>query len=166
MYGFKAIKFEGKRTARKALDTLEDYTPAYAWIDDVAVVSRNGLGAVSIHSTWSEDGAMASDAGWGLVTGGVVGLLFGPAGALAGAAIGGSWGAWIGALEEVDLDDPVLADFANSLAKDSSALILVGEKATLADFDSAIEPFRGEIVSTDLDENDVLAIRKALQAKA
>ena len=36
MYGFKAFIFDGKKTARKAFDTLEDYTPAYAWIDDVA----------------------------------------------------------------------------------------------------------------------------------
>ena len=40
MYGFEAVTFAGKRTARKALDTLEDHAPAYGWIDDVAVVSR------------------------------------------------------------------------------------------------------------------------------
>ena len=40
MYGFKAFVFNGKKTASKALDTLEDHTPLYAWIDDTAVVSK------------------------------------------------------------------------------------------------------------------------------
>ena len=37
MYGFEAVVFNGKRTARKTLDTLEDHAPAYVWIDDVAI---------------------------------------------------------------------------------------------------------------------------------
>jgi hypothetical protein len=36
MYGFRAFVFDGKKTAGKAFDTLEDYTPVYAWIDDFA----------------------------------------------------------------------------------------------------------------------------------
>ena len=43
MYGFKAFLFDGKKTAGKAFDTLEDYTPTYVWIDDVAVISRTAL---------------------------------------------------------------------------------------------------------------------------
>jgi uncharacterized membrane protein len=163
MYGFKAVKFDGKRTARKALDTLEDYIPAYAWIDDVALVSRNHLGFLNIHSTWSADGEIASDTVWGLVTGSLVGLLFGPAGAVAGAALGGESGALMGAFDEAILDDPVLANFANSLDRNTSALILVGEQPTIDDFASAIEPLGGEIVSTGIDEKDIKALRKALK---
>lgn len=163
MYGFKAVKFEGKRTARKALNTLEDYTPSYAWIDDVAVVSRNHLGFLSIHSTWSADGELGEETGWGLITGALVGLLFGPAGAAAGAAMGGSFGAMLGAVEELSFDDPVLSDFASSLDRDTSALILVGEKASIEDFASAVDPLGGTIVSTDIDEKDIKALRKALR---
>lgn len=162
MYGFKAVKFDGKKTARKALNTLEDYTPAYAWIDDVAVVSRNHLGLLSIHSTWSADGAVGEEAGWGLITGGLVGLLFGPAGAAAGAAMGGSFGALFGAIDELAFDDPVLENFASSLDRDTSALILVSEKSMLENFESAVEPLGGTIVSTDIDEKDIEALRKAL----
>jgi len=36
MYVFKAFVFTGKRTAGKALDTLEDRSPAYPWIDDAS----------------------------------------------------------------------------------------------------------------------------------
>jgi hypothetical protein len=74
MYGFEAVIFDGKRTARKALDTLEDSAPVYGWIDDVAIVSRNKLGFISIHSTWAQDDrAVGARGGWGMVTGALVG---------------------------------------------------------------------------------------------
>jgi uncharacterized membrane protein len=167
MYGFEAVIFKGKRTARKAPDTLEDHTPVYGWIDDVAVVSRSKLGFISIHSTWAQDDtAVGAGATWGMVTGALVGLIAGPAGALAGAAGGGSLGALLGAGTEAAFDDPRLDNFAQSLEKDTSAIILVGEKPTIADFGSIVEPLGGKIVKTDLDEKDVNQIRKALKAKA
>jgi uncharacterized membrane protein len=98
-----------------------------------------------------------------MVTGALVGAIAGPGGALAGAATGGSMGALIGLGSEVALDDPRLDDFAQALDKDTSALVLVGEKATVADFGAVVEPLGGKIVKTDLDENDVKAIRKALK---
>ena len=55
MYGFKAFVFDGKKTAKKALDTLEDYTPAYLWIDDVALVTKSKHGSIRVHSTWAQD---------------------------------------------------------------------------------------------------------------
>jgi len=164
MYGFEAVVFVGKRTAHKALDTLEDHAPAYGWIDDVAVVSRSKLGFISIYSTWAQDDrAVGAGAGWGMVTGALLGLMAGPGGALAGAAAGGSMGALIGVGSEVALDDPRLDTFAQALDRDTSALILVGEKPTIADFGSIVEPLGGRIVKTDLTENDVKAIRKALK---
>lgn len=165
MYGFEAVIFNGKRTAGKALETLEDRGgPPIGWINDVAVVSRNKLGFVSIHSTWAQDdSAVGAGAAWGIVTGALLGMLAGPGGALAGAAAGGSMGALIGIGSEVAFDDPRLDDFASSLAKDTSALVLVGEKPTIADFGSIVEPLGGKVVKTDLDEKDVKAIRKALK---
>ena len=76
---------------------------------------------------------------------------------------GGSLGALIGAADEVSFDDPALDDFAASLDNDTSALILVGEQATLADLVSAVEPYGGKIVETDLDEDDIKALRKAMK---
>jgi uncharacterized membrane protein len=164
MYGFKAIVFDGKKTAGKAFDTLEDYTPAYAWIDDAAVVTKSKHGSIGVHSTWAQDdSAVGVGAGLGAVTAGLVGLLFGPVGAATGALAGGSLGALIGDASNVDLDDPVLDDFAASLTDDSSAMVLVGEEATLADFVSAFEPYGGKIVSTDLNEDDIKTLRKDLK---
>jgi len=167
MYGFKAYVFDGKKTAGKAFDTLEDYLPAYYWIDDAAVISRSKNGAIRVHSTWAQDdGEVGADAGFGALTGGLIGVLFGPGGALAGAAIGGSFGAMIGASDEFAFDDPRLDDFAAALTNDTSALVLVGEEATLIDFASAVEPYGGTIIETDLDENDVTALKKALKKAA
>lgn len=164
MYGFKAFVFDGKKTARKAFDALEDYTPAYTWIDDVAEMSRSKHGAISVHSTWAQDD---SEVGWGTglgaVTGGLIGVLLGPGGALAGAAVGGSLGALLGVTDEIAFDDPRLDDFAAALDYDTSALILIGDETTLADFTSAVEPYGGKIVETNLNEDDIKALRKALK---
>jgi uncharacterized membrane protein len=164
MYGFKAFVFNGKKTAGKAFDTLEDHMPVYPWIDDAAVVSRSKLGFTRIHSTWAQDdSAVGVGTGVGAVTGGLLGMLLGPGGALAGAAAGGSLGAMFGVADEIAFDDPRLDDFANSLGKDTSALILVGEKASIADFTSAVQPFGGKVIETNLDDKDVKALRKALK---
>jgi len=166
MYGFKAFVFNGKKTAGKALDTVEDHMPTYTWIEDAAVVSRSKLGIVRIHSTWAQDdSAVGVGTGWGALTGGLLGLLLGPGGALAGAAVGGSVGALFGVSNEVAFDDPRLDDFAASLDYDTSALVLVGEEATLADFVTAVTPFGGKIIETNLNEDDVKALRKALNQK-
>jgi uncharacterized membrane protein len=100
------------------------------------------------------------------MTGAVLGLLLGPGGAMAGAAVGGSMGALMGVSDEIAFDDPRLDDFAASLAKDTSALVLVGEAPALADFTSAVQPFGGKIIETNLDDKEVTALRKALKKKA
>ena len=92
-------------------------------------------------------------------------LLKRPGGALAGAATGGSLGDLFGVTDEIVFDDPRLDEFADSLKKDTSALILVGEAPTLADFTSAVEPFGGVVIQTDLNDNEVNALKKALNKK-
>ena len=163
MVGFKAVTFKGKKTAMKAFHTLEEFTPEYFWIDDVAVVSCSKHGHLMVNSTWGQDNQAGEGLGWGVVAGGLVGALAGPGGALVGATLGGYVGAVAGAGVEIALEDPALDDFAESLQRDTSALIVVGEEATLGDFLSAVEPFGGEVIETTLDEKDVKALRKALE---
>ena len=166
MYGFKAIVFDGRRTAREAFDGLDRHHPAYGWIDDVAEISRNKRGSIRIHSTWAQnDSEVGAGGAYGAVTGGFLGLLFGPGGALAGAAVGGSIGAMLGASNEIAFEDPKLDEFASSLANDSSALILVGETATLGEFESAAESFGGKVIHTDLGEKDIQAIQNAMDLR-
>ena len=167
MYGFKAFVFNGKKTAGRAFDTLEDHMPVYPWIDDAAVVSKNKLGFTRIHSTWAQDdSAVGVGTGLGALTGALVGIVLGPAGVAVGAALGGTAGAVSGAASEIAFDDPRLDDFASSLVKDTSALILVGEKTTIADFTTAVTPFGGKIIETNINEADVKSLRKALKKAA
>ena len=163
MARFKAFTFEGKKTAAKAFRTLEDYSPEYAWIDDVAVLSRNKHGHTRVHSTWAQDETGEEGLGWGAITGGLVGMLAGPGGALAGAALIGGVAGVIGASIDFVVDDPKLDEFASALDKDTSALVLVAEEATLADFATAVEPFGGEVIDTVINEDDIKALRKALK---
>ena len=72
-------------------------------------------------------------------------------------------GAMFGAADEIAFDDPRLDDFATALDKDTSALVLTGEEVILTDFVSAVEPFGGKIIETNLNEDDVKALRKALK---
>jgi uncharacterized membrane protein len=164
MIGFKAVVFKGKKTAAKALDTLEDYSPEYYWIDDVALVSRSKYGHLRVHSTWAQDERGSAGLHWGAITGGLVGLLAGPGGALVGAALGTELGGLIGVSVDIVLEYPKIDEFAETLDKDTSALVLVGEEATLNDFGAAVEPFGGEVIYTNLNEKDIKALRKALKS--
>ena len=164
MYGFKAYVFDGKKTAGKAYDALEEHKPIYPWIDDAAVVSKNKLGFTRVHSTWAQDDtAVGVGTGLGVMTGALLGALLGPGAAAAGAAVGGSVGAVSGVAGESVLSDPRLDDFAASLAKDTSALILVGERASILDFTSAVQPFGGKIIETNLNEKDVKALKQLIK---
>jgi uncharacterized membrane protein len=164
MIGFKAYLFDGKRTASKALDTLEENCVVDPWVDNITVVSRSKHGSLQVHSTWAQDGDTVAGQRWGAVTGGIIGaLLLGPGGALAGAAICGYGGGLLEASIDCAFNDPKLDAFAADLVKDSSALVMVADEETLAGFALAMEPIGGKIIDTELNEDDVKAVHKALK---
>jgi uncharacterized membrane protein len=165
MIGFKAFKFDGRRTAGKALDTAIDNTPAAVWADDVAVISRGKLGALHVHSTWAQDDDnVVGGIGWGALTGGLIGALAGPSGALAGAIGGSSVAGLVGLGVDLAISDPVLEEFAEGLADDTSALVLVADEPTLVEFASGLDFVDAEVIETELSEADVNALRKALKS--
>lgn len=167
MHGLVAVVFDGQRTAGKALETLEDYDPAYPWVEDVAVLSRSKHGVMRVHSTWAQnDSAVGAGMSRGVLTGGLIGLLFGPGGAMAGAAIGASIGGLFGVSSEVLADDPWLDDMVSKLKKDTSALILVGEAPILDEYIATVQALGGAIIRKDLDEADLDALHDALKAPA
>lgn len=152
MKNFKAVTFDGKKSARKVLDAIEDSTYDYLWIDDLALISINKHGRTRIHSTWAQDSdAVGGGIGLGALTGGMIGMLFGPGGALAGAAIAGSIGGLIGHHENVKFDDPKLDDFAASLVPDSSALILIGPQDIIDEYTAVL----ADIVDYDFASYDL-----------
>ena len=49
------------------------------------MVSKSKYGSIRVHSTWAEDDSdVGAGTGFGALTGGLIGLLLGPGGALAG----------------------------------------------------------------------------------
>jgi uncharacterized membrane protein len=161
---FKAFTFNGKSAARKALDKLEWNNDSIYWLDDIAEVSVNKRGTYRVHSTWAQDSSnVPGGIGWGAMLGGLLGALLGPAGAVAGAAAGGSIGGLIGASINVEFNDPVLDNFAASLLPDTSALVILGDQATVAAVTVALAEYEVKVFETELDKDAEKAIRNALK---
>ena len=164
MATFTAYMFDGKRTAQKVLDELEDSANDYMWVDDVAVVSKSKLGLLKINSTWAQDEMGAAGLGWGALTGALLGLMAGPSGALAGAAMGGSLYGLMGATMDLAFDDPKLDEFGAKLKDDSSALVLVTDETYLNEYEATLAPYEGTLIETELNEDDIDYIRKKLKS--
>jgi len=161
---FKAFTFEGKNSAGDALDKLEYDGNAYAWFDDVAVISVNKRGTYRVHSSWAQDSSnVTGGAGYGAFIGGVLGLILGPGGAIAGAAVGGSIGGLIAHHMNLKVEDPVLDDFAASLLHDTSALVLIGEKASLAELTAQLAAYEVKTFETEVDKEVEKSLKKALK---
>jgi uncharacterized membrane protein len=161
---FKAFTFVGKSAARKALDKLEWNDDSVYWLDDIAEVSVNKRGTYRVHSTWAQDSSnVAGGIGWGAMVGGLLGAVLGPAGAVAGAAMGGSLGGLVGASVNLEFDDPILDNFAASLLPDTSALVILGDLATVAAVTTALAEYEVKIFETELDKDAEKALRKALK---
>ena len=169
MIEVKAIVFQGRKTAQKALDAIDE-EGLRTWLDDVAVISRGKKGFIRVNSTWAQDDRdLTVGIGVGALTGALVGAMMGPAGAIAtavgsGALAGGSIGGVLGATMDIALTDPRLEEFASKLDKDTSALILAADTPTIAEFAGAFEAYDAEIIETQLNEHDVKAISEAVKA--
>jgi uncharacterized membrane protein len=161
---FKAFKFVSKSAARKALDELEWNNDSVYWLDDIAEVSVNKKGTYRVHSTWAQDSSNVSGGiGWGAMVGGLLGAVLGPAGAVAGAAMGGSFGGLVGTTVNLAFNDPVLDNFAASLLPDTSALVILGDFATVAAVTTALADYEVTVFETELDKEAEKALRKALK---
>lgn len=169
MIYFKAVTFSGKKTAHKVLDKLEEIATSYIWMEegDIAKISVNQKGHISVHSTWAQDSSFVPGGiGFGALAGGLIGTLLGPGGAMAGAAIGGSMGGLIGEQNNVKFDDPALSEFSASLVNDSSALVLLGPLSAIDEFTdelAALALYEFVAFETELDEAALEALKKAMK---
>jgi uncharacterized membrane protein len=119
-----------------------------------------------VNSTWAEsDDAVVAGTGFGALTGGLIGAMAGPGGALAGALGGGSLAGLMGTTIGMAVADPRLEEFASRLENDTSALVLLADEPTIGDFTSAVEPYDATLVKTEINEHDVKALREALKAE-
>jgi uncharacterized membrane protein len=163
---FIAVTFEGKKTARKVLNKIEDNAKAYIWYEegDYAVVSVNQKGHIRVHSTWAQDSITEpGSVGLGVIAGGILGLMLGPGGALAGAVAGGSMGGLIGKKENINLTDPQLKAFADSLINDTSGIVLIGPSAAIDEFKAELEGFEVEMFETAIDDALLKDLKQVLK---
>lgn len=154
----KAFTFDGKKSAANAFDAIEDRLYDYDWYveGNIAEISVNKYGSYRVHSTWAQDDDnVGGGIGLGAILGSMIGCLFGPGGALAGAALGGSLGGLIGEADNIDLEDPVLDDFAASLIPDSSALIIIGTEAEVAAFSEELADYEVKTFETEVDKETI-----------
>ena len=169
MIYFKAVTFDGKKTATRVFDALEKIDTSYIWLEegDIATISVNQKGHIRVHSTWAQSSTLVSGGiGFGALAGGLIGLLLGPGGALAGAAAGGSIGGMIGNHENVKFEDPVLDDFARSLVNDSSALVLLGPQSAIDEFTDELDKladYEYAAFITELNEAALEELKKAMK---
>jgi hypothetical protein len=132
MRGFGAVVFDGEPSAKAALRTLKAADSADSWTKDVAVVSRNRYGAIHAHTDCAPDeGDVRTVTRAGPPTGAMLSLVYGM-GALMGAS--------------ANPESLASASIAVALIDDTSALLLVADEATLADFVAALAPFGGKII--------------------
>ena len=163
---FKSYVFDGRKSARKALDKIEDSDASYYWIEegDVAEISVNKRGNYRVHSTWAQDSSNVPEGiGFGALLGGMLGVLFGPAGMIAGAAYGGSIGCLIGASNNIDFEDPLLDEFADSLLPDTSALVILGDQETIDEFTEELADYEAKSFLIELDKDAEKALKEALK---
>ena len=161
-----AFVFEGWRTAEKVLAKLEQQSRGERrWIDDVAVISRARSRRTRVTTTWAEDPDDRLASGFGALTGGLIGSMAGPAGALTGALAGGKMFGMVGSGMDMKFEEPELDEFASRLAEDTSALVLLADDETSADFRSAMEPYEATLIETELDDRELSALRELLNSR-
>jgi uncharacterized membrane protein len=156
-----AVKFTGQDEAERVLKSLHAAhgDGASLSIDDSAVVSMDAEGKVKVKN--------AADVGvkWGAVGGGLFGILLtglflGPIGAI---LIGAGVGALIGKTFGMGIDKKFLEQVKAAVTPGTSALCVVVRNGDPNVFFGAIRPYEGEIIYTNLEEEQEEALRRALQ---
>lgn len=163
---FKSFVFDGRKTARKAINKIEDSDNSYLWLEegDYAEISVTKNGNYRVHSTWAQDSSnVPGGIGFGALLGGMLGVLFGPVGLIAGAATGGTIGGLLGRHANVEFNDPVLDDFAAALLPDTSALIILGDQLTVDEFSKELDEYEAKEFITELDREATEALKDLLK---
>lgn len=136
---FAAYVFVGTGTADEELRKAQAAEVVdVMWLDDVAVIEHHRLGHVSIQCVWAQaDPPLNAGAGWGPVTGAMVGTIAGPR----------------------RMDEPALDDLVASLEEGTSALVLVGETG---DFVDAFEDTQARLIEAELADETLDELRPYL----
>ena len=152
------IVFDTAEQAMQARSSLKDLErEGVVKLDDAAVVTRAQDGKVTVKNQ------LDSGVKMGALGGSLVGLLlasvfFPVAGILIGAAAGGA----IGHMLHKDVDQTFVKEVTQKIEPGKSSLFLM-INAGVGMVITALEPYKGEVLQTTLETDDVNALKSALK---
>jgi uncharacterized membrane protein len=136
------VAFDQMDTADEALQAVKRCSRAGAFATlDAAVLIKDHTGRVSIRET--QDVSFSDGALFGAVSGGLLGLMWGPNGAIAGTLIGATIGGLAGGLVDTGLPNTSFRDIQRDLPPSSSALVTVVEARWAHRVVEALAEFQG-----------------------
>ena len=100
--------------------------------------------------------------------GGFVGVLAGlilinPLIAAIGGLTGAAWGAVLGALKEIGIEEDFMKDLSRNLKPGASALFVVARRGRPEKIVDALKPYKGRILQTSLSHQDEARLKAALE---
>jgi uncharacterized membrane protein len=156
-----ALAYDQPDTADRALERIRQLEGAdQLALDDAAVVVRDRGGDITHRSLGEDTERRVQGGAIGALTGTLVGMLFGPVGAVVGLLGGGAVGAakW----HDVEIHDTFIEELARGLAPGTSAIIVLGDEDELAFLASRVpDELRGRLISTDFDDEQLRRLRES-----
>jgi uncharacterized membrane protein len=151
------VKFENQTGAdamREELGRLQQQE--LIKLEDAAVVVRRPDGKVKVKQATSLVGAGAlGGAFWGML----IGLLFFMP--WLGMAVGAASGALAGKMQDIGVDDNFIKQVGASIQPGQSALFVLSREASTEKVIEALKPYGGEIIYTNLSNEDEAKLREA-----
>ena len=157
------VIFDDEFKAEKVrLDLLQMQHEHLIDLEDAAVVVRNSKGYVRLHHVSHMTMPTA-------LTGGFVGLLsglilFNPILAVMGLVGGSAFGAVLGTLKEVGIDEKFINQLASHLKPASSALFILIKKGKPEAIKEEAKRFNGKVLQASLAHEDINKLQKGIDA--
>lgn len=169
MSEFIVVGFDDMFEADRVLTVLLRLEKEYLIdLEDAVVAIRRPNGTVNLKQTVSPTAIGAtSGLARGVLWGGLIGLLFMTP--VLGLAVGGLTGAGLGAATgsavDYGIDDKLIAEIADTLKPDSSALFLLVRKAQPEKVLAEFKQFKGRIIRSSLSPEQEKQLEAAIAAR-
>jgi uncharacterized membrane protein len=158
-----AIAYPDETRAQAALAKLQELQRSQLITIDDAVIARHQGDKIKLDQAFSTAGAGAAG---GALWGGLFGLIF--LMPIAGMAIGAASGALAGKLTDYGIDDKFAKEMATKIGPGQAALVLLVRNATTDRVVAEMKKgdFGGELIQSNLSEEDEAKLREAASASA
>ncbi|HEY2643034.1 MAG TPA: DUF1269 domain-containing protein [Galbitalea sp.] len=156
------IGYSDEQTAKEVLDKAIEMQRDYLIdLEEAAVVVRDQKGKLHVTTTdhLTEKGALG-----GLFWGALIGLIF--LVPIAGAALGGLYGAVLGKLGDLGLKDNFKRHVGDLIQPGTSAIMFVARKMTPDKVLEELAPYGGTVLRSSLDHDAEQHLQDALMAGA